>query len=230
MDVLSFHRYFDPLRLDEADRYAEEISWLRDEMQSAGGPLLPLLNSEWGVNSGASATLSIDGVSGRHAISPAPDPRLAAAQLAKMCAVGLGEGIQRSYCYFMAPRGHFHEVYNIMNLLEVGGHPKPLAIAFAAASKMLAGVSDPRRLSLPDPWRGYLFRTSEQQTAVLWSADGRPVPLAGTRLGLPLRTFDMFGNLIREPNDSADREPVYVQGRGLGAILARRLTLSSAGL
>lgn len=219
MDVLSFHRYFDPLRLDEADRYAEEIAWLRDEMENAGGPLLPLLNSEWGVNSGASPTLAIDGVSGRHAVCPAPDPHLAAAQLTKVCAVGLGEGIERSYCYFMAPRGHFHEVYNIMNLLEVGGHPKPMAIAFAAASKMLATASGPQRLSLHDPWLGYVFRTGEQQTAVLWSADGRPLPLAACGPGLPFQTFDMFGNSIAGRGEFFDGEPMYVRGRNLEAIL-----------
>jgi len=229
MDVLSFHRYFDPVRLDEADRYAEEIAWLRVEMERAGGPVLPLLNSEWGVNSGAHPTLAIDGVSGRHAVCPAPDPRLAAAQLVKVCAVGSGEGIERSYCYFMAPRGHFHEVYNIMNLLEVGGHPKPMAIAFAAASRMLAGASHPQQLSLPEPWRGYVFRTGAQRTAVLWSPDGRPVPFPGSEPGLPFRTFDMFGNPATGRSGTLDKEPVYLRGTALEAILPRLLASTPEG-
>ena len=84
---------------------------------------------------------------------------------------------------------------------------------------MLAIASDPRRLSLPGPWRGYVFRTGEQQTAVLWSADGRPVPLAGAGPGLPFKTFDMFGNPATGRDGTLDKEPLYIRGMDFEAIL-----------
>lgn len=195
MDVLSFHRYFSPDRPDDLERYRDEIRWLREEMRRAGGPVRPLWNSEWGVNSAAFPTERVDGVSGRHAVWPAPDPRLAAGQLLKVVAVSRGEGLGRIFYYFTAPRGHASEVYNIMDMVGVGGLPKPLGIAYAAASQLLRDVRTARRLDLPSPWTGYSFEAARDSlpVAVIWSLDGTPVPFpALTAAGCIVH--DMFGN------------------------------------
>jgi hypothetical protein len=118
--------------------------------------------------------------------------------------IARASGLLDHYMHFQLCSGWLEGKYNYSLFRFEDGlpNPRPVAAAYAATAKFLAGVEEPRKLALHKDLYIYIFKHGGGSRAALWTVLPNPVPV-----GLPLPNGSLLsGAFFNEIERGAGKE------------------------
>lgn len=185
---------------------AHRIRKLRELIRASCGKDLPLVNSEFGMN-----TEAVDG----------PELLRSSQQEIRAHLISLGEGFRHLIAFYItaAGGGYFYNLDPNSGCGTGKTSPRPVAPAYAAMTYLLEGHKGVEAIEwMGESALGYVYENTEDVTLALWdySESGREVTLP---VGVAkARVYDWMGNLSEIETVGGvlkltlGNDPVYVQG------------------
>lgn len=205
IDMFSLHYTFIGEGFER--RYpAQRIRDLKRMIKSYTGKDIPLINTEFGMNTKAN-----DGA----------DQLRSSQQEIRAHLISLGEGFRHILAFYVVGMdgGYF---YNLRPKVKWGPNkicPRPLAPAYAAMTWLLEGHKGGQAIDwLGETAKGYAYENDEDVTLALWDHSDQPTQVVLPIGVLNAEVYDWMGNRTIMPTDNGalrltlGNSPIYIKG------------------